>query len=408
MDERPPRKEEQEERRGRRVLLLTSVASVLVMGGLVALAVGGQAGASSHEAEPTPPRHESLTRQFQWPAGCTPDKERPPHLVVDLKPEGLDFGQVKQGGTIEKTVGFRNEGVGPLCLQDPQTGCGCIKVMLKDDRTRYEPGESGAFVVRLVTEGYQGPQQKSFSVMTNEYESPRRTWSVRADISLGVLAVPSVLSFGQARRGMPATALVRLTSPKADPPWQIVGVTGVKAPGAEPPAYTWEAKPLQDPTLQGYELSVKHPGSTQDGLFSGHVIVRTTHPERAEVMLNVTLVVAAPLTARPPAVMMGYVQNGAVAQPTNVLLQPISNLAFQVLGLRVEPATGGDPGPDGPGFTAELKKDKSGAPFVEVRYDGKSRKAGLIEAVLVISTDVADQKELRVPLKATVAAAKAH
>jgi hypothetical protein len=392
-----------EDRRGRRVLLLTSLASLLVMGGLVALAVSGQAGAHPDGGGTSLGRPETPPSQLSWEPGCKPDRDRPPHLVVDLPPDGLDFGRVKQGGTIEKTVTFRNDGVGPLCLDQPQISCGCMKATLKDDRKRYEPGESGAFVVSLLTDGQSGPQHKTLSVLTNQYESPRPTWSVKADISLGFVAFPNRLDFGMARRGTEAVARVKLTSPKSDTPWEVVGLSGVKSGAVEPPAYTWEATPLQDPTLQGYDLVVKHPGTQQDQ-FSASVILRTTHPERPELVLTATLVVTAPLHAWPTSAGFGFVQNGVPAQPTKVVLRPaVPTLVFKVLSVRVEPQDGSAPGPDGPGFLAEARTDeKTHEVAIEVRYDGKSRKAGLVEAVAVVTTDLGDQKEIRIPLRATV------
>ena len=55
----------------------------------------------------------------------------------------------------------------------------------------------------------------------------------------------------------------------------------------------------------------------------------------------------------------------------------------------------------GLGFVAKIGKDDKGW-FVDVSYDGKSRKPGLIEGVLVVHTDDEVQPEVRVPLRATI------
>lgn len=408
MDTQPP--QPPPDPRGRRIVILTTVASVLVMGGLVALAVSGHAGEPSAGPGSPPPPYTPAPRAFQFPPGCTPEREKPPRLEASIADAGVEFGRVKQGGTIEQVVPFQNTGSGPLCVGDPETGCGCVKVTLQDERKRYEPGERGAFVVRLLTDGHSGRQDKSFWVATNETETPRRTWTVHADISLGVLATPNNLAFAKARRGKPVTAVVRLTSPKGDAPWKVTEVSGVKVPGDEPPAYAWEAKPVEDPTQQGFDLTVTHPGRTNDGYWQAPVVVRTSHPDRPEITLNALLNVEAPILASPPSVALGYVNPGVPAQPMPVVLQPSSaDVQFHVKEVRVEPPPGVTPGPDGVGFTAVLRTiEKTGTPCVDVRYDGQSRKGGLIEAVLVVTTDLADQPTLRIPIKATVAVAKAH
>jgi hypothetical protein len=398
-----------EDRRGRRVLILTSVASVVVMGGLVALAMTGAGSGGDAQATVAPHAVTPFSRAVTFPPGCTPDRERPPRLVVDLPPEGLDFGDVKQGAVIEKVVPFRNAGLGPLCINDPDSGCSCAKAVIRGDKRRYESGEEGAFLITLRTEGHSDKQNRSFSVATNEIETPRHTYMVKAMISLGVMVDPNQLGFGEARKNQPAKATVRLTSPAADAPWKITDVVAVKLPTEDAPAYTWEVTPIEDPTRvkQGFTLVVTHPGREKEGGFQGQVVIKTTHPDRPEIPLFAYLSVRAPVTASPGAATFGFVQNGSPTNPWDIALFPATkDVVFQVLGLKIEPAPGQPERPEGAGFVANVDKNSKGTTVVRVRYDGKLRKAGLIEATLVIALDLPDQKEIRVPLRATLAELK--
>jgi hypothetical protein len=394
-----------EERRGRRVLVATTVASVVVMGGLVALAMTGSDGGGDAHATPSPITHASMRRAVDFGPGCTADRDRPPRLQVDLPPEGVDFGEVKQGAVVERVVPFTNVGLGPLCIADPDSGCSCAKATIRGDKRRYESGEDGAFLITLRTEGHSGKQDRTFSVATNEIETPRHTYMVKALISLGVVVEPIQMGFGTVRRGQPAKGTVRLTSPAADPPWQITDVVGVKLPTEEPPAYTWEATPIVDPTKtkQGYTLVVTHPGTPTEVRFNGRIIVKTTHRDRPEITLPAFLTVLAPVAARPAVAIFGYLKAGTPLQPLPILLEPTSpGVVFDVGELRIEPAPGKTLGPDGPGFVAKVGKNAKGITTVNVTYDGKSRAPGLVEATLVVPLDLPEQKEIRIPLRATV------
>jgi hypothetical protein len=365
------------------------------MGGLVALALNGAGSGGTAPARAAPPTPPPFARTVNFPPGCTPDREKPPRLVVDLPAEGLDFGRVKQGVNIDRVVTFRNAGLGPLCLDAPTTGCGCIHVTIRDDKRRYESGEEGAFLVTLKTEGHWGRQDKTLKVMTNEIERPLHTYMVKAEISLGVV-----------RRSTPAQATVRLTSPADDAPWKVVEVVGGKQPTQDVPAYTWQVTPIDDPKKekQGFALVVTHPGHAKDEPFGGSVIVRTTHPDRPEITLLTSLAVSLPVKALPGTAIFGFRQNGVPSGPIPITLLPQTDkVTFNVLGHKIEPIAGKPEDPAGVGFVATMERNAKGVLVFNVSYDGKTRRAGQLEATLVISLDLEDQKELRVPLRATIA-----
>ncbi len=389
------------DRRGRAVLLLTGLATALVMGGLVALALGG----GGAEAPPAPVGAGSLPGAGSppLPPGCAAVPEAPPRLVLDLPESGVDFGRVKQGASIEREVPFRNAGTGVLCLVQQGTPCGCVKLTYKDPtKTRYEPGEAGAVVLTLHTEGHQGVQSKNFWIYTNELENPRHTWPVKADISQGVIVSAGHFAFGRHRRGERATATLRLTSPKADAEWTVTDVVVGKVGSQEPPAMPFEVKPVDDPNLRVVEVTVTHPGREVEGPWSAPVTIRTSHPDRPEIPVMAYLDVVAPLMASHPVGVFGFVQAGVPKELTIRVTATTPGTTFRLLEALVEGPGGAAPGPEGPGFTATLLADAKDGPQVRVAYDGKGRKPGQLEATLVLRTDLPEQKELRIPLRATV------
>lgn len=402
--EPPPDAVAPRNRRRAVVLALTSGAALLVMGGLVALALTGRGARPSPAPDPLPAPLGAGSSAPNIPPGCTTSPDNPPRLVVDLGEAGVDFGRVKQGQSVEREVAFRNTGTGVLCLIQEGTPCGCVRLAYKDPtKRRYEPGESGAVVLTLNTEGHSGPQLKSFWIYTNEPDNPRHTWPVKADISQGVILSVGGLAFGRHRRDEPATAVVRLSSPKADAEWTVTEVIQGRLGNQEPTPLVFEVKPIADPSLTVLELSVHHPGRKQEGSWSAPVTIKTSHPDRPEISLLAFLDVVAPLLASPPVGVFGFVQSGMPKELLVKVVPTTSGAVFQVLEARVEGPPGAPAAPEGPGFTATLGKDeKDGLPQVRVAYDGKIRKAGQLEATLVLKTDLAEQQELRVPLRATV------
>lgn len=407
--------------RARLVVVLSSIAALVVMLGLVGLAIFGShddAGASARGAAGGPGSHGGLGLRpspsfpgAPLPSGCLPDPERPPRLELDLPEQGIDFGKLKQGDVVERRVTFRSTGQGPLCIRDVQTGCGCVKARLEGEVRRYEPGESGALLVVFDSEGRYGLQNKAFSVVTNELDQARRTWPVKGDISLGVIASVHVLDFGRPRKGVASTGTVRLSSPKTDAAWKVTEVV-VKGMGNEPaPVCTWEAVEVADPTLRVVDLKVTHPGRTQEGLWRAPVIVHLDHPERSTVVLEGQLSILAPVQPTPPMAIFGFIEPGSSARDITIHLRPATQppVAFEVKAVRVEAPAGGTFGPGGVPFLVEHARVPEAARptwAVKVRYDGKARKPGLLEAELVITTDLQDQPEIRVPLRATLAGGK--
>jgi hypothetical protein len=401
--------DEAQRRRARRVLWLSGTGAALVMGGLVALALFGPDDAEPARRLPVEVGHASPTLPVgaPLPVGCLPDPERPPRLEADLPATGLDFGAVKQGQVIHRDVTMRNAGQGPLCIRQIVTGCGCIKAEIKGEQRRFETGESFTVVVTLDSTGRSGQQKKALTVTTNELEHSQRTWPITADVSLGVIASSNALDFGRPRRGAPAEATLRLSSPKTDAPWTVTDLVPGRVPGQEPPAFVWSATEVADPALRIVEVKVTHPGRREDGMWQGAVVLKTSHPDRPEIHLIAHLTILPPVQATPPAAIFGFVKNGNAEQPQKIMLRAGPGVTFQVKDIRVEPAKGREASPDGPGFVAERGTAPDGTPFVSVRYDGRDRRPGLVEAVLVVAIDLAEQPEVRVSLKATVAAGTA-
>ena len=65
----------------------------------------------------------------------------------------------------------------------------------------------------------------------------------------------------------------------------------------------------------------------------------------------------------------------------------------------LEPMPARDEPADGLGFIATMGTDERGA-YVDLRHDGRARRPGLHEAMLVVTTDDAQQRQIRIPVRA--------
>ncbi len=387
-------------RRTRAVIVLTSVLALLVMAGVIALALE----ARSNDASLTGGggRWADPYRQVPWDIeGCEPDREHPAHLKLDLPPEGVNFSSVKQGVVLDRKVAFRNDGTGTLCIRDVSVSCGCIKGHLVGDDRTFEPGESGTIEVELDTEGREGNVKKTVSVFTNEPDRPRVTFSVQASITVGLIATPLHLSFPRVLVGEPSTGTVRLRSAIGDQDWKVTGVEGRVLVDGKPVPYTYEVVPMKDPNQRILDVRITHPGRDVEGPFQDAIVVKTTHPDRPEVVVRAHLMVVPPISAYPAQVALGYVP--APARKIRVRLLPgTDDITFEVKDVHFEPAEGAEARRGPLGFEATWDRDTDGRWAVDVVYDGVPRKPGPLAATMIVETDRPDMPRIAIDVSATV------
>ena len=411
-DQSPGTTRTSESRRTRWVIVLSSLLTIAVMAAVIA--VGREGGEENGPGARGPGLHPDGARPrydgrdaSRDPASaadaCPYDPDHPPRMVFDLPAAGVEFGAVKQGVELEREVVFRNEGSGPLCIRRVDSGCGCIKARLVGDKRRFEPDESGAVRVTLDTRGREGMQKKTITLYTNLVEDPLRKFTVRASITLGLRVGPSFLNFGRATAGRPAKATVRMRTPKDDADWEVTEVVGTERIDDAVVPYAWEVVELADPRDLVREIVITHPGITQDQgrSFKDKIVIRTTHPDRPEFEIPAHLLIVKPILAVPPRAVLGYVPS-KLPPPRIRLVPGDDTVEFEITELSFETRAGESMPADGLGFVATKGQDPSGEWWIEVRYDGKERRSGRIQAVLVIHTDLARMPTVHIDCFANV------
>jgi hypothetical protein len=378
--------------------------AVAVMAGVVASALhlrsqgGGRdpfdvaGGDDPRDRVPETPRRRG---EAPLPAECEPREGFAPVAEVDLPGGRLDFGDLRQGVVVEREVPVRNRGTGLLCVTDIETGCGCVKADWVGE-SRIPPGGTGALKIRVDTAGREGPQDRTVVLYVNDPARRTVSFKVRLEIRLGLVVVSGgghTVSFGTRPAGRPASLPVRIRCPKDERPWEVLGVESALAEG-ERTAFTWRLDPVE-PAAEGsreYDLVLTHPGTTRLGPAYERIRVRTSHPERPEILLDTQVLVVPKYYAQPPKVSLLRVRREAVNTRTIFVLPGEPGATFRVKGARVE----------GTGFAAATPRTVPEGWAVDVRYDGAARGAGRVKATLVVEVDDAELPEVRVPLEAEV------
>src|SRR5262245_24017186 len=391
------------DRPGRLRILGVAVLAVLVMGGVVASALVTRAKGQGEEASDADATEVARVRDalhtygrtapdrsHEMPTGCEPDPKTPAVARFDLPDDVLDFGAMRQGVQVSRDVTLRNIGPGTLCVDDPVTGCGCVQATLVGDR-KIPPAGTVTIRVSVDTTWREGKQDKDVRLRTNDPNRIDAHFAVRADVKQGILVVSQStgMFFGRHAPGKPGEISVRLRAPRSDPPFTVTGVEGQRT------AFTFEAKEVEpnDAEFRHVDVTIRHPGALEPTLHNEDVKIKTTNADRPEIVVRTQLLVVDKYYAGPKSVSFGYVGPTTPARPRSVQIaagEPSND--FRVTGARME----------GKGFQVGEPRRVTEGWLVDVTYDGASRKAGTIEAILVVTIDDPEVPELRIPIRATV------
>ena len=163
----------------------------------------------------------------------------------------------------------------------------------------------------------------------------------------------------------------------------------------------------EDKQVQPFDIRIQHPGLPQGGRSLQEVItIRTTYPKRRTHTMRAHLLVVHPIQAVPGRAVLGFVSAAGVQPPTHgarIRLVPADpDVSFRVVGYTFVGADGAPLGDGESGFTATSLTNWAQGVWVEIRYDGKQRQPGPLNATLVVRTDADELSEVRIACYATV------
>lgn len=88
----------------------------------------------------------------------------------------FDFGEVKEGSTVSHDFIVENIGNADLKIEQVGPTCGCLK---SDFDESIPPGGKGRITLTVDFTGHQGPLERTVVVVTNDFDSPDATLSVK-------------------------------------------------------------------------------------------------------------------------------------------------------------------------------------------------------------------------------------
>ncbi|HET6557528.1 MAG TPA: DUF1573 domain-containing protein [Prolixibacteraceae bacterium] len=99
-----------------------------------------------------------------------------------------NFGSLKAGEVVAYTFTFKNEGTGPLIINNVDTGCGCTEVKLPGQPV--EPGQEGYIEVTYDSSGETGRQLKTIILFSNAEQAEQKLY-IKADVSNEIIEINS-------------------------------------------------------------------------------------------------------------------------------------------------------------------------------------------------------------------------
>lgn len=147
------------------------------------------------------------------PAAVTPAPARaatgPLLRIAERK---IDFGTVDQFQQLHHVLVMRNNGDAPLKILKIDTSCGCTVGVPADSVVL--PGTDVKIDITFSTREYEGPQEKTLTITTNDPGEPIVHIAVTVDVKPYVRMDPTTIHFDPVRKGETAAKTVRFAADK--------------------------------------------------------------------------------------------------------------------------------------------------------------------------------------------------
>ncbi len=147
-------------------------------------------------------------------AACASTKPVPKRSEIAPKPDLVfeervyDFGIAGPEAEITHTFKFTNVGSSPLSISNVSASCGSAAAL--SSKRDIPPGGSGEILTTFETRRYEGKQETTIAVRSNDPDEPEIDLTVKGMVRRDVAVVPQGVNFGDVERGKTTADRVRL------------------------------------------------------------------------------------------------------------------------------------------------------------------------------------------------------
>ncbi|MFG0328436.1 MAG: DUF1573 domain-containing protein [Phycisphaerales bacterium] len=319
--------------------------------------------------------------------------------LLSLGEEKLDFGSISDIRKVRHVFKFKNTGTGMLTIKDIHASCGCTAAQLtvRD----YLPGEEGQIEVSYDPTGRRGSQNKVVTITSNDVVSPIRKIQVLADVEPVIRLETPNLNLGDIiyRHGGSAETTLVSNRNKVE-----VGKLEIFGGNLNGEVVNVEHQTLEDGTPEhSIKLRFEVDDEAPMGWFSRQITLNTVinDDDGADldypVTFSVTGNVVGPIDVRPQRVAFGTpLPDTEFKRQIRLLSRTGTN--FKILSAVVEN------GPVQFGQPVEMDvahqaiETPGGEPTHEIVLSGRvPAEPGTFRGLIVITTDLEDQPEIKIP-----------
>ena len=143
------------------------------------------------------------------------EAERQPRPDLPFEDRVYEFGIAGPEQTITPVFTFSNVGPRPASISGITASCGSSAVLLS--KPNIPPGGTAKIKTTLQTHRYEGRQESTFIIHSNDPEEPQIKLIMQGMIKRNVAVVPQGLNFGDVKEGEVATGRVRVLQLSAQP-----------------------------------------------------------------------------------------------------------------------------------------------------------------------------------------------
>ncbi|MCG8405887.1 MAG: DUF1573 domain-containing protein [Phycisphaerales bacterium] len=246
------------------------------------------------------------------PPGVKPGRPGVPEPTVVLKPGEApqvkfdtpvyDFGRLKAGGDVRHDYWFTNTGTGPLEILKVKPSCGCTTAGSHDRIV--QPGERGKIPIKMGTEKFNGPVNKTVTVHTNATgKNARITLKIQGNVWQVFGVTPNRAVFGRVNEDdIDQTRETRITiTNNTESPANLTNIRSSN------PTFSAKANTIQ-PGKQ-FELVVSAGNTAVPGANTGEIKIDTGHADKPTIKVPISLYVAPAVDVTPAKLMLPSVRS---------------------------------------------------------------------------------------------------